>query len=71
MVGLMMGVWFLSISLGNFFAGIIGGEFEAKSEVLVGLFSKVAAVTIIAAIALFALSPFFKRLMLSGEQAER
>src|SRR4030095_5341223 len=28
LVGLMMGVWFLSISIGNFIAGIMGGAFN-------------------------------------------
>src|SRR5215471_181970 len=53
LAGLMMGVWFLSISFGNFAAGIAAGHFEAGSqEALVGLFSKLAAVPIIAALAL-------------------
>jgi POT family proton-dependent oligopeptide transporter len=71
MVALMMGVWFLSISLGNFFAGIIGGEFEAKPDVLVGLFGKVAAVTALGGVAILAISPLFRRLAVSAEAAER
>jgi POT family proton-dependent oligopeptide transporter len=71
MVGLMMGVWFLSISLGNFLAGVIGGEFEAKPDVLVGLFSKVAAVTAIGGVAILAISPLFKRLAASAEAEQR
>ncbi|HKC86716.1 MAG TPA: oligopeptide:H+ symporter, partial [Blastocatellia bacterium] len=64
LAGLMMGVWFLSISFGNFAAGIAAGHFEAGSqEALVGLFSKLAAVPIIAALALLALTPWIKKLM--------
>ncbi|HKE04700.1 MAG TPA: peptide MFS transporter, partial [Blastocatellia bacterium] len=64
LAGLMMGVWFLSISFGNFAAGIAAGHFEAGSqEALVGLFSKLAAVPIIAALALLALTPLIKKLM--------
>ncbi|MGH9935953.1 MAG: MFS transporter, partial [Blastocatellia bacterium] len=64
LAGLMMGIYFLSISFGNFAAGIAAGYFEAGSqEALVGLFSKVAAVPIIAGLVLLALAPFIKRLM--------
>ncbi|NNE65401.1 MAG: peptide MFS transporter [Pyrinomonadaceae bacterium] len=42
MVGLMLGVWFLATSFGSFVGGIVAGEFEAKQETLVGLFSSVA-----------------------------
>ena len=59
--GLMMGVWFLSISFGNFFAGEVAGNFSR--DTLIGLFGKVAAGPIIAAIILIALTPFIRRLM--------
>ncbi len=71
MVGLMMGVWFLSISLGNFFAGVVGGEFLAKPDVLVGLFGKVAAITLAGGILLLALTPIIKKLSVSAEMSER
>jgi POT family proton-dependent oligopeptide transporter len=71
MVGLMMGVWFLSISLGNFFAGVVGGEFQIKPEVLVGLFGKVAALTAAGGILLLVLSPFIQRFAASAEATER
>lgn len=62
--GLMMGIYFLSISFGNFAAGITAGYFEGGSqEALVGLFSKVAAVPIIAALIMLALTPSVKKLM--------
>src|SRR5262245_55438523 len=64
LAGLMMGIYFLSISFGNFAAGIAAGYFEGGSqEALVGLFSKLAAAPIIAALALLALTPFIKKLM--------
>jgi POT family proton-dependent oligopeptide transporter len=62
MVSLMLGVWFLSISFGNYIAGLIAGEFVANSAVLVGIFSKVAATMIGGGIVLALLSPFVKRL---------
>ncbi len=49
MVGLMLGVWFLATSFGSFVGGIVAGEFEAKQETLVGLFSNVALVSFIGA----------------------
>jgi proton-dependent oligopeptide transporter, POT family len=62
--GLMMGIYFLSISFGNFAAGKAAGYFEGGSQdALFSLFSKVAAVPIIAAVVLLALTPFIRRLM--------
>lgn len=61
MVGLMMGVWFVSISMGNYVAGQIGGEFVPTEAVLVGLFSKVALTVIGGAIVLAVLSPFINK----------
>lgn len=49
MVGLMLGVWFLASSFGSFAAGIVAGEFEAKQEALVDLFSNVAIITFVGA----------------------
>jgi POT family proton-dependent oligopeptide transporter len=64
LAGMMMGIYFLSISFGNFAAGIAAGYFEGGSqEALVGLFSKLAAAPIIAALLLLALTPFIKKLM--------
>lgn len=63
MVGLMMGVWFLSISIGDFVAGILGGMFNEKAEgALFTLFGSVALITIIAAFILIALTPLIKRM---------
>ena len=62
MVSLMLGVWFLSISLGNYIAGQIAGEFVADSAILTGVFSKVAMIMIGAGLVLALLSPLVKRL---------
>ena len=70
MVSLMLGVWFLSISMGNYIAGRIAGEFEEKASVLTGIFSKVALILIIGAVVLFAISPLVKKLYLRDENEE-
>jgi proton-dependent oligopeptide transporter, POT family len=62
MVSLMLGVWFLSISLGNYIAGQIAGEFVADSKVLTGIFTKVALFMIGAGVVLAIISPFIKKL---------
>jgi proton-dependent oligopeptide transporter, POT family len=63
MVGLMMGVWFLALSIGNFVAGIMGGMFNEKAEgALFHLFGIVALTTMIAAAVLAAFTPFIKKL---------
>ncbi|HEX8130769.1 MAG TPA: peptide MFS transporter [Pyrinomonadaceae bacterium] len=62
MVSLMLGVWFLSISMGNYFAGLVAGEFKEDAGVLVGIFSKVALILIGGAILLGIITPFVKKL---------
>src|SRR6266496_5629656 len=63
MVGLMMGVWFLALSIGNYLAGIMGGMFNEKTEgALVKMFATVAVITIIAAVVLAVLTPLIKRM---------
>ena len=63
MVGLMMGVWFLALSIGNYLAGIMGGNFDEKKEgALLSMFGTVALITIIAAVILFALTPLIKKM---------
>ncbi len=68
MISLMLGVWFLSISLGNYIAGRIAGEFVANAEVLNRIFTIVAVILIAAALVLFALSPLIKRLYTAPEE---
>jgi POT family proton-dependent oligopeptide transporter len=60
-VGLMMGVWFLSISLGNKVGGYIAGFFDRFP--LPQLFGAVAATTIVAGIILATLIRPIRRLM--------
>ena len=68
MVSLMLGVWFLSISLGNYIAGQIAAEFVPDKYVLIGIFTKVAAIMIGAGVLLTILSPFVKRLYTKPEE---
>ncbi len=60
-VGLMMGVWFLSNSFGNKLAGWAAGFFS--STPLPTLFGTVATVTLVASLLLFALIRPIRRLM--------
>ena len=62
MVSLMLGVWFLSISLGNYIAGQIAGEFVPDSAILTGIFTKVAMFMIGAGVVLALISPLVKKL---------
>jgi POT family proton-dependent oligopeptide transporter len=59
--GLMMGVWFLATSVGNFIAGRLAGFYEAMP--LPDLFGAVALFAIVAGAIMFALVPSMKRLM--------
>jgi len=59
--GLMMGVWFLSISLGDYIAGLFGSAYEKYSPQ--ALFSIVAAITIVLGLILLLLVRSIKRLM--------
>jgi proton-dependent oligopeptide transporter, POT family len=60
-VGLMMGVWFLSISLGNKLGGFAAGFFDRLP--LPTLFGVVAGTTLTAAIVLFVIVKPIRRLM--------
>lgn len=63
MVGLMMGVWFLAISFGNYLAGTAAGFYQDSSNALFRLFGGVGLVTLAGTVLLFLLLPFLKRLM--------
>jgi len=58
--GLIMGVWFLSISVGNFLGGRIASFYESMA--LPSLFGVVATFAIVAGLILFALVPAMRRL---------
>ncbi len=62
MVSLMLGVWFLSISMGSYFGGLVAGNFEPNETILVGLFTKVAIVLLAGGVVLLILTPFIKKL---------
>jgi POT family proton-dependent oligopeptide transporter len=63
MVGLMLGVWFLSISIGSFIAGLTTRLFKGNdSWVLVRGFGIFAGVTLLAALILAILTPLIKRM---------
>ncbi len=63
LTGLMMGVWFLSISFGNFLAGEAASEFKNDSQALVGLFTRVGSYPVLAGLLLLALTPFIRKQM--------
>jgi POT family proton-dependent oligopeptide transporter len=59
--GLMMGVWFLAASVGNFIAGRLAGFYEAMP--LPSLFTNIALFGIVAGLLLLPLAPPIKRMM--------
>jgi POT family proton-dependent oligopeptide transporter len=59
--GLMMGVWFLATSVGNFIAGRLAGFYEQMP--LPTLFTTIALFGIVAGFVLLLLSPSIKRMM--------
>jgi len=64
MVGLMLGVWFLSISIGSYIAGLTTRLFEGNdSAVLTKGFAIFAGITLAGALVLAILTPFIKKLI--------
>jgi proton-dependent oligopeptide transporter, POT family len=64
MVGLMMGVWFLSISIGSYIAGLTTRLFEGNDPaILTKGFATFAGITLIATAVLAVLTPFIKKLI--------
>ena len=71
MVGLMMGVWFLSISVGSFLAGKVASYFDDKSiDALVKLFGFLTLAPIAAAILLAILTPKINSLLKRNAQVD-
>jgi POT family proton-dependent oligopeptide transporter len=63
MLGLMMGVWFLSISIGSYIAGLTTRLFEGNdAAVLTRAFGMFAGITLLAAIILAVLTPLIKKM---------
>jgi len=70
MVGLMMGVWFLSISLGSFLAGKVAAYFNDKDiGTMVKFFGFLMIVPIAAAILLAVLTPRINKLLKQNNQS--
>ena len=59
--GLMMGIWFLATSVGNFIGGRVSGLYE--SFALPSLFGSVAGFAIVAGLILMVLAPMMRNLM--------
>jgi POT family proton-dependent oligopeptide transporter len=70
MVGMMLGVWFLSISIGSYIAGLTTQLFEGNSTaVLTKAFGIFAAITLAAAVILAVITPLIKKMTPHGEAA--
>ncbi len=75
MVGLMMGMWFLATSYGQYLAGLIGSLMAIPADsdttlsamdslpVYTGIFKKIALVSVLCGILLLILSPWLKKWM--------
>jgi len=61
-VSFLLGIWFVSMALGNYAAGWVASFFNVSSESLVQIFSNIGWTTIGAAALLVLLSPWIKRL---------
>jgi dipeptide/tripeptide permease len=59
----MMGVWFLSISIGSYIAGLTTRFFEGNdAAILTRAFGTFATITLIAAFLLLILTPLIKKM---------
>ncbi|HET6861780.1 MAG TPA: peptide MFS transporter [Pyrinomonadaceae bacterium] len=64
MVGMMLGVWFLSIAIGSYIAGLTTRLFEGSSpEVLAKAFGTFAAISLAAALLLAVLTPLIRKMI--------
>jgi POT family proton-dependent oligopeptide transporter len=68
LVGQMMGIWFMSVALGNLIAGLVAGEFDEKTieqnpSQLPDLFTDITMFTVIGGVILLILYKPVKRLM--------
>jgi POT family proton-dependent oligopeptide transporter len=64
MVGMMLGVWFLSIAIGSYIAGLTTRLFKGSSpDILARAFGTFAAISIAAALLLAVLTPLIKKLI--------
>ena len=63
----LMGVWFMSLALGNLLAGLVAGQMDAERisvnpGVMVSLFMKTAVIVLVAAALIFAMNKFLTKL---------
>jgi POT family proton-dependent oligopeptide transporter len=63
----LMGVWFMSLALGNLLAGLVAGEMDAERiaadpSVMFNLFLKTAIIVFVAAISILAINKFLTKL---------
>ncbi|HZJ43110.1 MAG TPA: peptide MFS transporter [Pyrinomonadaceae bacterium] len=64
MVGMMLGVWFLSIAIGSYIAGLTTRLFEGNSpDTLAKAFGTFAAISLAAALLLAVLTPLIKKMI--------
>jgi len=64
MVGMMLGVWFLSIAIGSYIAGLTTRLFEGSSpDILARAFGTFAAISLAAALLLAVLTPLIKKMI--------
>ena len=70
-IGQMMGVWFMSISLGNLVAGLLGGHVDPEKLNEMPLLFQRTAITLFAAAAILALLVIPIRKMMANREADR
>ena len=70
MVGLMMGVWFLAASIGNYLAGAAAGFYQDTSSALVRLFGSVGLIALVGTVLLFLLLPLLRRMTKHESEGE-
>ena len=63
MVGLLMGTWFFAQAGGNYLAGLIATATRSSEDGVIGVYTRVGWLAVIAGIAVLALAPMVLRLM--------
>lgn len=69
-VGLMMGVWFLSVSLGNKLAGWVAGFYQDDAGALFRLYAALALIVLAGSGLLALMTPFIRRRVQSEERIQ-
>jgi proton-dependent oligopeptide transporter, POT family len=68
LAGMVMGTWFLATSVGNFLAGQAAGFSATRGHAF--LYYTVIALSVVVAVALFAVAPVIRRMLASEDRAE-